>query len=267
MSWDLDTGAQIEVNCIAATCSGVDNVYKTMSFNNNSYLHIAKSHQVYNKSNNRLMPNRQWKTEDCGIASDGSTIRMTDQCTTIFEKQMRHYVIVSENCLYFANGILTGHSIQTLAKAERVLKELYGYSNEEIAAIKAEADLTEKEEKWNKDPKFKEMCATRSTTPDKLKKEIAALKDEIATRDYKTIKRMQGLISDDEWQENLTKCSAIRTRINTAEDELAAEIQFRREARVACGYPATARPEHIRFRENHKVVMDALKSRNARIGK
>lgn len=51
--------------------------------------------------------------------------------------------------------------------------------------------------------------------------EIEALQEELAKLDYKTIKRMQGKLSDAEWEETCDVCDNLRKRINQLESEIA----------------------------------------------
>lgn len=51
--------------------------------------------------------------------------------------------------------------------------------------------------------------------------EIVSLKAELASLDYKTIKRLQGVLSDDEWEATKAECAALRSKINELEAELA----------------------------------------------
>lgn len=52
--------------------------------------------------------------------------------------------------------------------------------------------------------------------------EIRQCKAELSALDYKSIKRLQGELSDEEWQDVCSACKQLRDRINTAESNLAA---------------------------------------------
>lgn len=56
----------------------------------------------------------------------------------------------------------------------------------------------------------------------KLKSEIEACKNELQSLDYKAIKRMQGDLDDDKWEEACSTCKRLRGRINELETELEA---------------------------------------------
>lgn len=50
--------------------------------------------------------------------------------------------------------------------------------------------------------------------------EIEQIKKQLTKLDYKTIKRMQGKLSDEEWEETCKICDELRNRINELENEL-----------------------------------------------
>lgn len=50
--------------------------------------------------------------------------------------------------------------------------------------------------------------------------EIDKLKEKLVSLDYKTIKRMQGKLSDAEWEETCEVCDELRKRINQLEKEV-----------------------------------------------
>ena len=54
-----------------------------------------------------------------------------------------------------------------------------------------------------------------------LQVEIDSLKEQLSAYDYKTIKRIQGVLTDDEWEATKTECAALRSKINDLEAELA----------------------------------------------
>lgn len=76
------------------------------------------------------------------------------------------------------------------------IKALEGYTPEEIAHFQS------------------------SALRENIKGEIVQLKAEIAALDYKTIKRLQGVLSDEEWEATKEECSKLRSRINELEAEL-----------------------------------------------
>lgn len=47
--------------------------------------------------------------------------------------------------------------------------------------------------------------------------QIAMLKVELTSLDYKTIKYTQGALSDEEWQETKNRCAELRRQINELE--------------------------------------------------
>lgn len=53
--------------------------------------------------------------------------------------------------------------------------------------------------------------------------EIEQIEIQLAKLDYKTIKRMQGKLSDAEWEETCEVCDNLRKRINQLEKEVADE--------------------------------------------
>lgn len=60
-----------------------------------------------------------------------------------------------------------------------------------------------------------------SSLRENIKGEIVQLKAELAALDYKTIKRLQGVLSDEDWEQTKAECAALRARINDLEAELA----------------------------------------------
>lgn len=58
---------------------------------------------------------------------------------------------------------------------------------------------------------------------DRIVKEhqIVDARAELARLDYKSIKRMQGVLSDEEWTETVARCEELRAQINVLEEEIA----------------------------------------------
>ena len=51
--------------------------------------------------------------------------------------------------------------------------------------------------------------------------DIDVYRQKLAELDYKTIKRLQGVLSDEEWEQTKAECAALRSKINDLEAELA----------------------------------------------
>lgn len=76
------------------------------------------------------------------------------------------------------------------------------------------------------DGKLVEVADYQPTTKELIqqkKDEIEKIEIQLAKLDYKTIKRMQGKLSDAEWEETCELCDNLRKRINQLEKEVADE--------------------------------------------
>jgi len=219
MTYDIDTNELVPCKSFGCLPTGYAHSWNHYCFDNGSVLKIFGGHRVYNADKQSLVYFSKLEIGDHCIASN------CDQATYCYSPtkvpaavSTRKYTIFCETGLYFANDILCGHPICQPLDIHIRTHGAVKLSEEDKAIIQAYADARDNEylvEMQNKEyiaealPIWKEQQTARRM--------IAECKDKLAKRDYKTIKAMQGKLTEEELSENIIVCDELRTTINNEE--------------------------------------------------
>ncbi len=108
-SWDIENNEYIDVEVLGSYQTGEATKWSVYSFDNDKDLTIYNQHNIYCKENNSIKRSTYWKPDQTAIAADG-TETSYDSVSEIFtEEAATRHTLLTENNLYFANGILCGH--------------------------------------------------------------------------------------------------------------------------------------------------------------
>lgn len=217
-SWDLDNNTYVNVKCLACIRTGVAKDWQLHVFDNDSVLTIYEAHAIYSKERGCPKPTKQWEVGDIALALDGADTEFCGVVKRTDNYYTERFTLVTENNLYFANGILCGHHGN-----KKIAVYNSGYiknaSEDDLARYKAEAEIYDTYFNWRTNPEYLVASTKIRAKFNKADKLIEDNKKKLASLDYRTIKRLQGKLTDAEWEETVEYCDACRETINIKEVE------------------------------------------------
>ena len=217
-SWDLDNNTYVNVKCLARIRTGVAKDWQLHVFDNDSVLTIYEAHAIYSKERGCPKPTKQWEVGNIALALDGIDTEFCGVVKRTDDYYTDRFTLITENNLYFANGILCGHhgNKKMSAYNSGYIKNV---SEEELARYRAESKIYETYFNWRTNPEYLVASTKIRAKFNKADKLIEDNKKKLAQLDYKTIKRLQGELTDEEWAETVEYCNSCRNVINEKEIE------------------------------------------------
>lgn len=108
-SFDLENNEYIDVEVLGSYNTGETTNWLVYSFDNGKELTIYNKHNIYCKENTSIKRSTYWKPDQTAISADGvDAVYIGAESSKTTEAVSRH-TLLTENNLYFANGILCGH--------------------------------------------------------------------------------------------------------------------------------------------------------------
>ena len=234
MTWDTENQCTIPCKSFGKLFTGYTPGWEILCFDNGSILKIYQTHRVYNVTKGYLMPSKEWVIGHKGIASNGQETAYCYHPKKIpAAVASRKFTLFSETGMFFANDILCGHPISQPLDIYNRTRHGIPLTEEEIADMteyaKARDDYYVVEVQNTE--YLKEALPFRRVE-EKANLKIAKYKADLASRDYKTIKAMQGKLTEEEYLDNIAACEELRAKIGEKELILAeneAEIKALQE--------------------------------------
>lgn len=224
-SWDFFNNCFIDVKCYGAYITGTTKTWKRFVFESGNYVDIRDRHQIYTLAGNKLQSSASWKCGMQGWVINNSETTPTNvhyaATTEYMTSEQFSYSLGTENSLYFVNGILAGCAPQN--RYNRYLEgNMKGATEEEVARFKDiyEYYLNERNKESLCVPYIAES-AFKKYRSDCLKNYIDKCKKQLEQLDYKSVKRSQGKLSDEEWDCTCEECARLRELINKSEEDKA----------------------------------------------
>ena len=217
-SYDLYNDCLIDVKCYGSFVTGTEKSWQRMVFENGKYLDIFGKHNLFTPAEGgRIKVSTNWKYGDLGFTYNEDHIEVPKYAQTVevssIESENR-YRISCETSLYFANGILTGSAPEEMYYFHQS-ETLQGASDTEVALLKEIECLHDAyiNREKNNIPFLAESASIFAKRNEIVAQRMAA-KEELSSLDFKTIKRQQGQISDEEWVVICEKCEKLRKIVN-----------------------------------------------------
>lgn len=138
-SWDIENNEYIDVAVLGSYQTGVATKWSVYSFDNDKELTIYDQHNIYCKENNSIKKSTYWKPDQTAITLNGAETTYSDVTELVTEDEVTRHTLLTENNLYFANGILCGHHPR--AKYKFVTKGLLTAEPEQLNQYKATNDI------------------------------------------------------------------------------------------------------------------------------
>lgn len=217
-SWDIDNNTFVDVRCLTTRKTGISREWSLYVFDNSSILTIYDPHGIYCKDTQCIHNSKLWKEGQRGISSTGIETEFCGKETREDPTYHNRYVLLSENNLYFANNILCGH-LPTAKLRYHIQNYIKTATEEEIDLYRKEVEIYDTFKNWRTEPVYLSRTMKIRSKYRQANEVIVKNKKQLAGLDYKTIKRLQGELSDEEWQEVVSFCINCRNIINAKEEE------------------------------------------------
>lgn len=178
-SYDPITNKPTEAVVIGAYATGANKHFNIFKFTDGRELHIYGRHGFYDEQENYIKDIRDITEEDTLLNINNDTIKLTGIEVEHFDEPQNRYVLISSNNLYYANGILLGHSpwckFKYIEKYNpEINKEIYKLFEEDLLEYRKCRDY-----KLSKE--FKEKLAVVANESLELKNACNKLRPEIRT--------------------------------------------------------------------------------------
>lgn len=257
-SWDIDAGEYIDVKTYGAIRTGVAHEWLVHYFSGGEILKIYITHPIFCKETGTIKSARSWKAGMTAIGYDGVETTFAFAPELHESEYKGRYVLLSENNLYFAGGILCGHHSSTkitywsLGLCKKATEE-------DIASFRESAAIYDESNRLRTSPEYLKR------THDVRMRRLAAIDDrdacqrELAERDYKTIKHSQGKISDEEQNENIARCEELRGRVRERRTEI--KSIMKEWTAIKEEFPGVRKSVDQRFKEAYALDMARIKAR------
>lgn len=225
-SYDFYNDCFIDVKCYGAYTTTPTKEWRRFVFETGQYLDIHDTHQVFTIAGYTLQTSKTWKTGMQGFvirpdSTDGkpSGTHYADTSVWTVDDFESAYSLGTENSLYFANDILVGCNPpgryqRTLSNCNREVSET------EVNRFKHIRDYyTESRNKENKNAQFIAESAPARYLHGIRCRQLDTSKKRLSDIDYKSIKRAQGALTEEEWTATKDECTKLRADVNLREKQ------------------------------------------------
>ena len=216
LSYDPVKKVKTNAVVIDAYKTGEAKVFDVYSFENGKYLTVYGVHGFY-ANDLGYVKNIQdiTKTNELIDEDLNTTYLIVKRKMPLRDKPRSRYMIISSNNLYFANGILLGHSpwnkgqycIKYGVEVPEAIREIY----------QSEINAYNGYDSFINTPEYHAEISEQYAKLANAVNEIKIYKDKLTATDYKVQKYTEGVLSEAEWQEAKAKRAAWRQAVNDNE--------------------------------------------------
>lgn len=218
LSYNPLTKQKVTAVVLACYQTGVANRFDVYSFEDGNYITAYKVHGFFANDIGyiRNIQNITRKNELINQNLEYTYLIKSDKMNVYGAPKARYNLIVSNN-LYFANGILLGHTPQM--KGTYYVK----YNKMDTLPEAIKTAYQEEVDKYNEFNAFMNTAEFHSEVAESQAKlydainEIKAAKANLTATDYKVQKYTEGVLSEEEWEEAKTRRAAWRQTVNDNE--------------------------------------------------
>lgn len=112
-SFDITTNQPVEAMALVSQYTGSAVEYDALVFDDGSSAEFYGKHSIYCNEIKRLKEVDKWEVGLHSLDQNGNPIELSIKTKTKHHTKPNHYILISSNNLYYANGILMGHLTST----------------------------------------------------------------------------------------------------------------------------------------------------------
>lgn len=209
-----------KTNAVVLACylTGRSNKFDVYSFENGKHLTAYGIHGFYANELGYVKNIQDISKTNELISEDLDTTYLIVKRQMFFHgtPKARYNLIVSNN-LYFANGILLGHSPWQKGQYYINRNGMNALPETLKTAFQTEIDKYNAYQSFMNNPAYHSEVAESYKTLSNAINEIKIYKDKLSKSDYKVQKYTEGVLSEEEWEEAKAKRAAWRQAVNDNE--------------------------------------------------
>lgn len=184
-SYNPLTNEQTTAVAIGAYATGANKHFNVFSFSDGRSLHIYGRHGFYDNQMSCIKDIRDITSEDVLRNINNDTITHVNTETEHFDAPKNRYILISSNNLYYANGVLLGHSpwckFKHVEKFEpNISKDVYNIFEKDLLAYRACRDYKLSQEFKEKLAIIANESLTLKNSCNKLRPQLRALRKDKA---------------------------------------------------------------------------------------
>ena len=223
MTYDMDSNELVPCKSFGCLPTGYAHSYNHYCFDNGSILKIFGGHRVYDADKQELVYFSKMSIGDHVMTPDCVPATYCYSPSKVpAAVSTRKYTIFCETGLYFANNILCGHPLCQPLDLHVRTHGAVQLSDEDKATLQAYADARDNDYQVElSNPEYVKEAMPFWREQQAAKRKIQECKEKLAARDYKTIKAIQGKLTEEELVENINACEELRSTVNFEETVVA----------------------------------------------
>ena len=216
LSYDPNTETQVPAVVLSAYPTGAERLYSVYNFSNGKHLTIYGLHGYYDKVSGATRDIRNINRDKRLLDIDGNIIQWAGTRERHFagQKKVRYNIITSNN-LYYANGILLGsrpyNKLQYhLDRGINLPENIKSVWQQDCNDYNAYEDLLTDGAFWSEVAEdYQELAKARNI--------IRVNKKRLENTDYQNAKHVEGLLTEEEWDNSMARRAFFRKEINDNE--------------------------------------------------
>ena len=223
MTYDIDNNEAIPCKSYGSLYTGYAHTYNHYCFDNGSILKVFGGHRLYDADKQELVYFSKMSIGDHAMTPECVPATYCYSPTKVpASVSTRKFTLFCETGLYFANNILCGHPLCQPLDLHIRTHGSVKLSDEDKATLQAYADARDNDYQVElSNPEYVKEATPFWKEQQAAKRKIQENKEGLAARDYKTIKAMQGKLTEEEIAENVKTCEELRAKINEEEEIVA----------------------------------------------
>ena len=219
MTYDIDNNEVIPCKSYGCMFTGYTHTYNHYCFDNGSILKVFGGHRLYDADKQELVYFSKMNIGDHAMTPECVPATYCYSPTKVpASVSTRKFTLFCETGLYFANNILCGHPLCQPLDLHIRTHGSVKLSDEDKATLQAYADARDNDYQVElSNPEYVKEATPFWKEQQAAKRKIEECKEKLAARDYKTIKAIQGKLTEEELVENINACEELRSMVNFEE--------------------------------------------------
>ena len=259
-SWDIENNEYIDVKVLGAYCTGTEQDWSVHTFDNGRTLDISNEHRIFCKEKNSVRQSTDWRAGNTAISLDGAETKYYDMDVRHDDHATNRYTMLTENNLYFANGILCGHHAKS--KYKFVNRGWLEATPEELEQYRITAALYDELDKAFTNEEYLKEAAPLREQLLKAKEDIRLNRHEISKLERGMDKQKRSKLSRKDQDAFDNKRNSYRSNARSIKDNNKAVRAQLDELKTKFGI--TTKSKYQIWKEAYDLDMNYIKNRSAK---
>lgn len=193
LTYDVETGKNIEGVVALSVDVGLSGDFDAYVFEDGSYVEVHNKHSFWNENKQMIVPITEWSLGDQARKSSGECVRYVSVDRVRHLIQKRYYTLITNNNLYYVNGILVGHWSD--AKYNTLKRDAPDFPSQLFKQYSDEVDLNRDRYNFAITPEILAKSSSLLADLRSLTKRSEALKKSLSNSDYNVTKAVETFLT------------------------------------------------------------------------